>query len=55
MMNITRINAYSYDWNDAILKIYDKYKMHITLADQDILSVYFHEVLNTLSTQMCIA
>ena len=44
LMNVTRINKLPQNWVDTNMAIYDKYKAHITMADQDILNIYFNKV-----------
>ena len=44
LMNLTRINDREEDWVETMVDIYEKYKQHIALADQDILNVFFSEV-----------
>ena len=48
-MNFTRIRQLGQDgdgdWVDINMKIFDKYKSKIKLADQDILNILFNEVI----------
>ncbi|KAK8744778.1 hypothetical protein OTU49_000611, partial [Cherax quadricarinatus] len=42
-MNITRMRKFSEGWTAANMKMFDKYKKKIKLADQDILNILFHK------------
>ena len=43
-MNLTRIKSMEGGWVETILQIYDVYKHNITMADQDILNIFFSQV-----------
>ena len=45
LMNITKIARMEVPWVQTNLDIYDKYQQYINLADQDILNVFFNQVL----------